>query len=142
MEIQIPPGVKTGSKIRYAGEGLPGLNGGAAGDLFARVQIAPHAIFERDGDDLRCEIPVQLYTALLGGEVTIPTLKSQLALKIPAETQAGKTFRLVGQGMPRLNQPTEFGDLYAQVRVVLPERLSPAERALFEQLAQLRKPTN
>ncbi len=142
LEIQIPPGVKTGSKIRYAGEGLPGLNGGAAGDLFARVQIAPHAIFERDGDDLRCEIPVQLYTALLGGEVTIPTLKSQLALKIPAETQAGKTFRLVGQGMPRLNQPTEFGDLYAQVRVVLPERLSPAERALFEQLAQLRKPTN
>lgn len=139
LEIKIPPGVRTGSKIRYAGEGASGATGGAPGDLYVRVQIAPHPIFERDGDDLRCEIPVDLYTALLGGEVKVPTLKGQLALKIPPETQSGRTFRLAGQGMPKLNVPNMFGDLYAQVRVVLPENLTAAERALFQQLAQLRR---
>jgi curved DNA-binding protein len=139
LEIKIPAGVKTGSKIRYAGEGTPGTRGASAGDLYLRVQIAPHPTFEREGDDLRCEIPVDLYTAILGGEVNVPTLKGQLALKIPAETQAGRTFRLVGQGMPRLNEPNAFGDLYAKVRVTLPERLTAAERELFEKLAQMRK---
>lgn len=138
LEIKIPAGVKTGSKIRYAGEGAPSASG-LPGDLYVRVQVAPHPLFERDGDDLRCEIPVDLYTALLGGEVTVPTLKGQLALKIPPETQSGRTFRLAGQGMPKLNEPNAFGDLYAQVRVVLPERLTSAERALFQQLAQMRK---
>jgi len=139
LEIKIPAGVKTGSKIRYAGEGTPGTRGASAGDLYLRVQIAPHPTFEREGDDLRCEIPVDLYTAILGGEVNVPTLKGQLALKIPAETQAGRTFRLVGQGMPRLNEPNAFGDLYAKVRVTLPEWLTAAERELFEKLAQMRK---
>lgn len=139
LEIKIPAGVKTGSKIRYAGEGYPSPNGGAPGDLYLRVQIAPHPIFERDGDDLRCEIAVPLYTALLGGEVMVPTLKGQVVLKIPPETQAGKTFRLAGQGMPRLNQPNTFGDLYAKVRVVLPEHLSAEERELFSKLATMRK---
>jgi curved DNA-binding protein len=139
LEIKIPAGVKTGSKIRYAGEGYAGSSGGASGDLFLRVQVAPHPIFERDGDDLRCEIPVDLYTALLGGEVNVPTLKGSLALKIPAETQSGKTFRLAGQGMPRLNEPNVFGDLYAKVRVVLPEKLSHEEREIFSQLAKKRK---
>jgi curved DNA-binding protein len=139
LEIKIPAGVKTGSKIRYAGEGTPGTRGASAGDLYLRVQIAPHPTFEREGDDLRCEIPVDLYTAILGGEVNVPTPKGQLALKIPTETQAGRTFRLVGQGMPRLNEPNAFGDLYARVRVTLPERLTAAERELFEKLAQMRK---
>lgn len=139
LEIKIPAGVKTGSKIRYAGEGAPVASGSAAGDLYVRVQIAPHPLFERDGDDLRCELPIDLYTALLGGEVKVPTLKGQLALKIPPETQNGRTFRLAGQGMPKLNAANTFGDLYAQVRVVLPENLTPAERALFQQLAQMRR---
>ena len=139
LEIKIPPGVKTGSKIRYAGEGAPGARGAASGDLYLQVQIAPHPTFDRDGDDLKCEIPVDLYTALLGGEANVPTLKGQLALKIPTETQAGKTFRLAGQGMPKLNEPNAFGDLYAQVRVILPEGLTTAERELFEKLAQVRK---
>lgn len=139
LEIKIPAGVKTGSKIRYAGEGTPGTRGASAGDLYLRVQIAAHPTFEREEDDLRCEIPVDLYTAILGGEVNVPTLKGQLALKIPAETQAGRTFRLVGQGMPRLNEPNAFGDLYAKVRATLPERLTAAERELFEKLAQMRK---
>jgi curved DNA-binding protein len=139
LEIKIPPGVKTGSKIRYAGEGAPGARGVASGDLYLQVQIAPHPTFERDGDNLKCEIQVDLYTAVLGGEANVPTLKGQLALKIPAETPAGKTFRLAGQGMPKLNEPNAFGDLYAQVRVILPEGLTAAERELFEKLAQMRK---
>jgi curved DNA-binding protein len=139
LEIKIPAGVKTGSKIRYAGEGTPGTRGASAGDLYLRVQIAAHPTFEREEDDLHCEIPVDLYTAILGGEVNVPTLKGQLALKIPAETQAGRTFRLAGQGMPRLNEPNAFGDLYAKVRVALPERLTAVERELFEKLAQMRK---
>jgi curved DNA-binding protein len=139
LEIKIPPGVKTGSKIRYAGEGYPSPNGGSPGDLFLRIQIAPHPIFEREGDDLRCEVPVDLYTAILGGEVTVPTLKGQVVLKIPPETQAGKTFRLAGQGMPRLNTPNTFGDLYAKVRIVLPEHLTREERELFTKLAAMRK---
>jgi curved DNA-binding protein len=139
LEIKIPAGVKTGSKIRYAGEGASGTRGAAAGDLYLRVQVASHPTFEREGDDLHGEIPVDLYTALLGGEVNVPTLKGQLALKIPAETQSGRTFRLAGQGMPKLNEPNAFGDLYAKVRVVLPEHLTAAERELFEKLVQMRK---
>lgn len=139
LEIKIPAGVKTGSKIRYAGEGMPGMAGGSAGDLYLRVQVAPHPTFERKGDDLHCELPVDLYTAVLGGETNLSTLKGQLVLKIPAETQSGKVFRLVGQGMPKLNETNSFGDLYAKVRVVLPEHLTPAERELFEKLAKLRK---
>jgi curved DNA-binding protein len=139
LEIKIPAGVKTGSKIRYGGEGMPGAGGGSAGDLYLRVQVAPHLMFERQGDDLNCELPVDLYTALLGGEATVPTLKGQLALKIPPETQSGKVFRLAGQGMPRLNEPNSSGDLYAKVRVVLPEHLTTEERELFQKLAELRK---
>jgi curved DNA-binding protein len=139
LEIKIPAGVKTGSKIRYAGEGMPGTSGAASGDLYLRVQIAPHPVFERHGDDLHCEVPVDLYTALLGGEVKVPTLKGYLMLKIPPETQGSKTFRLAGQGMSKLNDPNTFGDLYARVRVVLPERLTAQERELFEKLRILRR---
>jgi len=139
LEIKIPAGVKTGSKIRYAGEGMPGAAGASAGDLYLRVQVAPHPTFERQGDDLHCEVPVDLYTALLGGEANVSTLKGQLILKIPAGTQSGKVFRLAGQGMPKLNEPNSFGDLYAKVRVVLPEHLTSAERELFEKLAKMRQ---
>ena len=139
LEIKIPPGVKAGSKVRYAGEGVPGDMGGPSGDLYLRIQIAPHATLERQGDDLKTEIPVDVYTAVLGGQVNVPTLKGTLALKIPAETQAGKVFRLGGQGMPRLNQSNAFGDLYAKVRIVIPEHISSAERELFEKLAKLRQ---
>lgn len=139
LEIKIPPGVKTGSKIRYAGEGMPGTNGAAAGDLYLRIQVAPHPVYERKGDDLYAQVPIDLYTALLGGEAQVSTLKGQLVLKIPPETQTGKVFRLAGQGMPKLNAQNSFGDLYAKVRVTLPEALTPAEREMFEKLAQMRK---
>lgn len=139
LEIKIPAGVKTGSKIRYAGEGMPGANSAAHGDLYLRIQVAPHPIFERQGDDLQCELPVSLYTALLGGEVQVPTLKGKVIMKIPPETQPGKKFRLAGQGMPKLNQENSSGDLYAQVRVVLPENLTDQERELIRNLAEMRK---
>lgn len=138
LEVKIPAGVKSGSKIRLGGEGTPGVNSAPAGDLYLRVQVAPHNLFERQGDDLYVEVPVGLYTALLGGETSVPTLKGKLALRIPPETQTGKSFRLTGQGMPRLNQENAFGDLYAKVRLVLPENLSAQERELFSKLAELR----
>lgn len=139
LEIKIPPGVKSGSKIRYAGEGGRGSNGAPSGDLYLRVQVVDSPSFERRGDDLYTRVPVDLYTMILGGETYVPTLKGQLALRIPPETPAGKTFRLAGQGMPRLNQTNSFGDLYVEVRPQLPDRLSPGERELFEKLAKLRQ---
>jgi len=137
LEIKIPPGVNNGSKVRYAGEGMPGSAG--AGDLYLRMQIADDPGFERRGDDLYADVPVDLYTAILGDETQVATLKGKIVLKIPPGTQSGKTFRLGGQGMPKLDDPKSFGDLYARVRIVLPERLTDAERELFEQLARLRK---
>ena len=139
LETKIPPGVKTGSKVRFAGEGMPGSAG--AGDLFLRIQIADDPAFERRGDDLYVDVPVDLYTAILGGETQVATLKGKIALKIPPETQTGKTFRLGGQGMPTLDNPKAFGDLYARVRVLLPDQLTAAERELFEKLAKIRKAT-
>ncbi|MEM4724043.1 MAG: DnaJ C-terminal domain-containing protein, partial [Candidatus Hadarchaeum sp.] len=97
-----------------------------------------HKIFERKGDDLYCEVPIDLYTAVLGGEVAVPTLKGQVMLKIPPETQSGKRFRLKGLGMPNLKNPSIKGDLYAEAKIVLPRGLSKQEKELFAQLASLR----
>lgn len=139
LEVKIPPGVKSGSKVRYAGEGAPGSGG--AGDLYLKILVADDPSFERRGDDVHTEFPVDLYTAILGGEMQVATLKGKIVLRIPPETQSGKTFRLTGQGMPRLDNPKSFGDLYARVRIVLPEHLTDAERDLFSKLAAMRKTT-
>jgi len=139
LEVKIPPGVRTGSKVRISGAGSPRVGGGPSGNLYLKIKVAPHPIFRRDGDDLYCEVPVDLYTAILGGEVRVPTLKGSVMLKIPPETQNGKTFRLRGQGMPALKDPSHRGDLFATVHVRLPRRLSDKERELFRQLAQLRR---
>ncbi|MDD5313426.1 MAG: DnaJ C-terminal domain-containing protein [Dehalococcoidia bacterium] len=137
LEVKIPPGVREGSRVRVAGEGNPGM-GGPSGDLYLIVKLLPHPAFERKGDDLEVDVPVPLVTAVLGGEVQVPTLKgSKLALKIPPETQNGKIFRLSQQGMPRLNG-TGRGDMLARVAVVLPSKLSDKERGLFEQLKNIR----
>jgi DnaJ-class molecular chaperone len=133
IQVTIPPGVSTGTRIRVAGRGGPGASGGSAGDLFLVVEVASHMTFERDGDDLYVDIAVPVAQAALGGEVAVPTLKGRsLALRIPEGTQGGRRFRLAGQGMPR--QAGGYGDLYAQVRIELPERLSERERRLFEEL--------
>jgi len=138
LEVKIPTGVKTGSKVRIAGEGAPGFGEGAAGDLYLKVTVQPHKVFERKGDDLYCEVPVDLYTAILGGETSVPTLAGDVSLKIPPETQGGRTFRLKGQGMPLLRDSNKRGDLYAKVQVVLPKGLSAKEKELFRELAQMR----
>jgi molecular chaperone DnaJ len=139
LEVKIPAGVDDGSRVRIAGKGEPGYTGGVSGDLYLLVSVKPHRLYQRKGDNLYTEIPVPLVVAVLGGEVQVPTLKnSQLALKIPPETQNGRSFRLVRQGMPHLGN-SAYGDLFAKVNVVLPTRLSARERELFEQLAKLRR---
>jgi DnaJ-class molecular chaperone len=114
------------------------MRGVADGDVLLRVAVTPHALFKREDDNLTVGVPVDLYTALLGGEVQVPTLERPVALKIPAGTQNGKTFRLRGLGMPHLRNPDQRGDLLAVVDVRLPARLSERERQLFEELRQLR----
>jgi len=139
LEVKIPPGVKTGSKVRVAGEGSPGMAGGTSGDLYLEVVVLPHSTLEREGDDLRCELPVDLYTAVLGGEVEVPTLGGGVMLKIPPGTQGGRTFRLRGKGLPNLRNPKKRGDLYARLRVQVPKKLNPREEELFHELASLRQ---
>ncbi|RME60400.1 MAG: J domain-containing protein [Caldilineae bacterium] len=126
IEVTIPKGVRTGSKVR-------------AGDVTLRIRVKPHSRFRREGDDLYVTVPVDLYTAVLGGEVQVPTLERPVMLTIPAGTQNGKRFRLRGLGMPKLKTPDQRGDLYAEVEVQVPTRLSPEERRLFEQLRALRR---
>jgi molecular chaperone DnaJ len=136
LEVKIPAGVATGSRVRISGKGQPGY-GGNAGDLYLNISVQPHPILERQGDDLHTTVPVPLVTAVLGGEVQVPTLKGKLALKIPPETQNGRVFRLAGQGMPHLGSSRQ-GDLLAKVNIVLPTRLTDKEKELFRQLGQLR----
>ncbi len=139
LEVKIPPGVKTGSKVRVSGQGGAGTQGAASGDLYLVVNVAPDQVFERDGDNLKTEITTDLYTAILGGEVTVPTLTGNVRLKIPPETQPGRVFRLRGQGMPLLRDPQTHGDLLVKVQVSLPTNLTGVEKNLFEQLAKYRK---
>ncbi|MFA5400913.1 MAG: DnaJ C-terminal domain-containing protein [Dehalococcoidia bacterium] len=137
LEVKIPAGVKDGSKVRIAGEGEQGM-GGSPGDLYLIIKVAPHPMFKREGDDLMVEVPVSLASAVLGGEVQVPTLRgSKLALRIPPETQNGKVFKLSKQGMPRLDGGSR-GDMLAKVAVVLPTSLNDKERALFEQFRSMR----
>ena len=134
IEVTIPAGVESGQRIRVKGQGGPGRNGGTAGDAFLIVTVRPDSRFEREGANLRTRVEVSLYDAILGGEATVPTPTSKVALSIPAGTQNGRVFRLRGQGMPRLKKAGERGDLLAEVSVVLPTDLTSEERDLFEQL--------
>jgi len=138
LEVKIPVGVKTGSKVRVAGEGGAGLGDAPSGDLYLVIQVRPHERFKRESDDLILEMPIDLYTAVLGGEALIPTLDGTLSLKIPPETQDGRTFKLRGQGMPQLRDPQTRGDLLVKVHVRIPQNLSPDEKKLFAELARLR----
>jgi curved DNA-binding protein len=138
LEVRVPAGVKTGSRVRVRGQGRAGHAGGPSGDLYLKVNLIPHPVFERVGDDLFCDVSVDLYTAMLGGRTSVPTLKGALNLKIPSETQNGRTFRLKGQGMPSAGKEGAYGDLLVKVRVVLPRDLSEKEKALFRELARLR----
>jgi curved DNA-binding protein len=139
VEVKIPAGATDGLRVRIAGKGEPGIGGGAPGDLYLIVNIKAHPLFEREGDDLRVKVVTPLYTAILGGEVMVPTPKgSQLALKVPPETSNGQRIRLTGQGMPRVNG-TGRGDLFAEIAVQLPRNLSQREKELFAELAHVRE---
>jgi curved DNA-binding protein len=138
LEVKIPKGAAIGTKVRIRGEGAEGVAGGAKGDLYLEIIVSPHSAFERINDDLYMDLPVNLYSAILGGEAIVPTIKGKIKLRIPPETQAGRTFRLKGQGMPKLKHPEERGDLYAKVVVTLPEELTEREIELFEELADIR----
>jgi molecular chaperone DnaJ len=138
LEVKIPAGVNSGSRVRIAGKGEAGQSGGEAGDLYLVISVQPHNLFQRKEDDLFVDIPIPLTTAILGGEVQVPTLKgTKLALRIPPETQNERIFRLAGQGMPHLGDAMR-GDLLAAVKVVLPSELTAQEKELFKKLKELR----
>jgi curved DNA-binding protein len=134
LEVKIPPGARTGTRIRMTGEGGTGAASGAPGDLYLRVKVLPDSRFECQGDDLHVTVPVDLYTAVLGGHVQVGTLSGPVKLTIPAGTQNGRRFRLRDKGMPRLRQPEQHGDMFVRVDVHLPQQLTSRQRELFEEL--------
>ena len=139
IRASIPLGVRTGTRVRLAGQGEPGKNGGLAGDLYLIIKVLPNDIFERDGDDLHTDIPVDIFTAIAGGEVRIPALERSLTLTIPPRTHANQTFRLRGKGMPYLREPNKRGDMFARVRLVLPDALTNQEVESIRALASARQ---
>ncbi len=138
LEVRVPAGVRTGSRVRVAGEGRPGTGGGPTGDLFLTVTVPAHGRFERKGDDLYIEVAAQYIEAVLGGEIEVPTIDGRLMLRLPPLTQNGRQMKLTGKGMPVIGG-TGRGDLYAKIRIQLPEALGDEERQLFEQLRTIRE---
>jgi molecular chaperone DnaJ len=132
LSVNIPSGINEGDRIRLAGEGEPGVNGGPPGDLYVQKHIQAHQVFTRDHDDLHCEMPVSFATAALGGELEIPTLEGSAKIKVPAETQSGKTFRLRGKGIRGVRSHTQ-GDLFCHVVVETPVNLSDRQRELLKE---------
>jgi curved DNA-binding protein len=137
IRVKIPPGARNGSKVRIAGKGGPGYRGGPPGDLYLNIRIKPHPIFRRKENNLHCDVDLDLYTAVLGGQVRVPTLNGDVSLRIPPGANSGKTFRLRGKGMPNPHHPEQRGDLLATVQVQVPQKLGDRERELFEELAHL-----
>jgi curved DNA-binding protein len=137
LEVRIPPGARSGTRVRLAGKGEGGAS--SAGDLFLVVDVAETPAIERDGDDLRTDVTVDLFTAVLGGEVEVNSPGGAVMLRIPPGSQPGQTFRLRGRGMPNLQSASRQGDLYARLHVTLPASLSPEEDELFRRLAALRR---
>jgi len=133
LSVKVPAGVDDGDRIRLSGEGEAGRNGGPAGDLYVEIRTNPHKIFTRDGPDLACEVPVSIATAILGGEVELPTLNGNVSLKVPAGTQSGKIFRLRGKGVITVRDPRQ-GDLFAKVAVETPVNLTAEQKELLEKL--------
>ncbi len=136
LSVKIPAGVDEGDRIRLSGEGEPGVNGGPAGDLYVVIHLRQHEVFKRDQNDLHCEMPISFTTAALGGEVEIPTLEGAAKIRIPAETQTGKVFRLRGKGIKGVRSNTH-GDLLCHVVVETPVNLTARQRELLEELDQI-----
>ncbi len=140
IEAKIPKGVRNGSKIRLSGQGGPGSGGGPNGDLYLTISVQADSRYVQDNDDLIMDIPIDFYTAVLGGEISIKTFSGEVLLKLPPMSQSGKKFRLKGKGMPKLEQLQVQGDLFAQIKIVLPDSLNEAEIETLKKLAENRKP--
>lgn len=136
LEVKIPKGARSGTKVRVPQVVSPGPSGPKS-DLYLVIHVHPDPRYERKGDDLYTEAPIDLFTAVLGGDTQVDTLSGKVVLSIPAGTQNGQTFRLTGRGMPNLKQPDRIGDLYVRVKVLIPRQLSEKQRALFQELAHL-----
>ncbi|MBK9392839.1 MAG: molecular chaperone DnaJ [Uliginosibacterium sp.] len=132
LEVKIPAGIDEGMRLRHAGYGEPGVNGGPSGDLFVEIHIKSHPVFERNGDDLHCEMPISFTTAALGGEIEIPTLDGAASIKIPAETQTGKVFRLRNKGIKNVRSG-HHGDLHCHVQVETPVKLTERQKELLRE---------
>jgi molecular chaperone DnaJ len=133
LEVKIPGGIDGGMRIRSAGNGEPGTNGGPAGDLYIEIRLKKHDIFERDGDDIHCSVPISIITASLGGEIDVPTLEGKAAIDIPEGTQTGKQFRLRGKGIKGVRSSYP-GDLYCHITIETPVKLSEHQRKLLREL--------
>jgi molecular chaperone DnaJ len=143
ISVKVPPGIHDGARLRLVGEGEAGISGGSAGDLYVVIGIREHALFEREGSDLMCEVPVPFVCAALGGEIDVPTLEGKLSMQIPEGTQSGKVLRLRGKGLPPLQpgaDPARLermrGELYVRIFVEVPTKLSPRQRELLEEFAR------
>ena len=132
LSVKIPAGVDEGDRVRLSGEGEPGVNGGPPGDLYVQVHVKPHGVFQRDNDDLHCEMPISFSAAALGGEIEIPTLDGSARLKVPAETQSGKAFRLRGKGIKGVRSQAP-GDLICHVVVETPVHLTERQKDLLRE---------
>jgi molecular chaperone DnaJ len=136
LSVKIPAGVDEGDRVRLSGEGEPGVNGGPPGDLYVQVQIKEHPVFQRDHDDLHCEMPVSFAIAALGGEIEIPTLEGSARIKVPAETQSGKVFRLRGKGIVGVRSHSA-GDLFCHVVVETPVKLTERQKELLREFESI-----
>lgn len=136
LSVSIPPGVEDGQKIRLAGQGGPGRNGGAAGDLLITVRVQSHPIFERKNRNLEYELPISIMEAMFGAEVEVPTLEGSVRLKVPPKSQSGQKLRIRGKGVPG-RKGIAAGDLYVRLAVVVPDTDTPEARTLAEALDKL-----
>ncbi|HWF19120.1 MAG TPA: molecular chaperone DnaJ [Verrucomicrobiae bacterium] len=136
IKLRIPAGVDTGSRLRSSGNGEAGMRGGPVGDLFVVLHVKPHEIFQRDGDDLICDVPVSFVQAALGSEIDVPTLSGETPIKMPAGTQSGSVFRLKGKGIKNI-QGYGIGDLHVRVNVEVPSHLNAAQKAKLQEFAEL-----
>jgi molecular chaperone DnaJ len=136
LEVKIPSGIDNGMRIRSSGNGEPGTNGGPAGDLYVEIHIKPHAVFQREGDDLHCEMPISFVKATLGGDIEVPTLSGKVSFTIPEGTQSGKTFRLKGKGIKGVRSGFS-GDLFCHVAVETPVKLTEKQKDLLKEFERL-----
>ncbi len=136
LEVNIPAGIEDGMRIRNSGKGEPGVNGGPAGDLYVEIHIKRHNVFERDGTDLHCTVPLSFTRAALGGDIEVPTIHGRATMNIPEGTQTGQRFRLRGKGMPHVRSASTVGDLYVHVEVEVPVKLTAEQKELISKLEE------